>query len=228
MYSALLRELIIYLKDSRPDTSQVAMFLSLRTLSSFKTIHLYMGSLDQNGQVHKLSSFGVTDEDAEFFDSFSLNYKIPFCESVKCDKTIFLDSENDFIDQYPDMTRLANITKDWSTMISWSMPRFGGCAAFFTEPIPCKKETREFFNNLGAILALYLTLETATAVNGGQNGSDEKTLTKRQKVILELIEKGMTNSEIAERIGYSTSLVRQETVQIYSILQVTGRGQIIG
>ena len=228
MYSALLRELIIYLKDSRPDADQIAMFLALRTLSSFKTIHLYMGSLDQNGTINKLASFGVTDEDSEFFNSFSLNYKIPFCESTKCDKTIFLNSDANFIGQYPDMTRLTNITKDWSTTVSWSMPRYGGCAAFFTEQIPCKKETKDFFNNLGAILSLYLTFQKTSTVNSGENGPDETTLTKRQKVILELIEKGMTNSEIAERIGYSTSLVRQETVQIYSVLQVTGRGQIIG
>ncbi len=187
-----------------------------------------MGSLDQNGTVSKLASFGVTDKDCEFFNSFSLNYKIPFCESVKCDKTIFLESDAKFIDQYPDMTRLTNMTKDWSSTVSWSMPRYGGCAAFFTEKIPCKKETKEFFNSLGAILALYLTLDKTSFINSSENDPGEKTLTKRQKVILELIEKGMTNSEIAERIGYSTSLVRQETVQIYSVLQVTGRGQIIG
>lgn len=204
------------------------MFLALRTLSSFKTIHLYVGALDQNGTVNKLASFGVTDEDSEYFNTFSLNYRIPFCESVKCDKTIFLESGAKFLDQYPDMTRLTNMTKDWSSTVSWSMPRYGGCAAFFTEHVPCKKETKEFFNNLGAILALYLTLDKTSTVNSHENKPDEKTLTKRQKVILELIEKGMTNSDIAERIGYSTSLVRQETVQIYSVLQVTGRAQIIG
>ena len=39
--------------------------------------------------------------------------------------------------------------------------------------------------------------------------------------------KGFTNAQIAAEIGYSESLVRQETIQIFRILGVSGRKEII-
>ena len=41
------------------------------------------------------------------------------------------------------------------------------------------------------------------------------------------IEKGMTNSEIAQEIGYSESLVRHETIEIYAKLNVSGRKELL-
>lgn len=50
-----------------------------------------------------------------------------------------------------------------------------------------------------------------------------KSLTERQSEILVLIKSAMTNSMIAERIGYSESLVRRETIIIYAKLGIRGR-----
>jgi DNA-binding NarL/FixJ family response regulator len=50
-----------------------------------------------------------------------------------------------------------------------------------------------------------------------------KPLTERQKDILALIKKGMTNDEIAIEIGYSSSLVKQESMLIFSKLGISGR-----
>ena len=48
-------------------------------------------------------------------------------------------------------------------------------------------------------------------------------LTDRQLVIAGLLERGFNNAQIGTEIGYSESLIRQETVAIYRKLQVTGR-----
>ena len=50
-----------------------------------------------------------------------------------------------------------------------------------------------------------------------------KPLTARQEEILKMIRAGETNDEIAEKIGYSASLVKQETMLIYSKLGISGR-----
>lgn len=54
-----------------------------------------------------------------------------------------------------------------------------------------------------------------------------KKLTTRQETILELIKSRHTNSTIAIRLGYSESLVRQETIAIYRKLGVEGRREIL-
>jgi DNA-binding CsgD family transcriptional regulator len=51
----------------------------------------------------------------------------------------------------------------------------------------------------------------------------DSTLTGRQLQILEGLIEGKTNFEIAADLGYSVSTVRQETIKIYSMLNVSGR-----
>lgn len=60
------------------------------------------------------------------------------------------------------------------------------------------------------------------------NGSSSQTvrtsnLTGRQLQILEGMIEGKTNFEIASDLGYSVSTVRQETMKMYQLLNVTGR-----
>ena len=54
---------------------------------------------------------------------------------------------------------------------------------------------------------------------------DEKTrlLSNREERVLTLIREGKTNAQIAFELGYSESLIRQETVSIYRKLGVNGR-----
>ena len=52
-------------------------------------------------------------------------------------------------------------------------------------------------------------------------------LSERQELILEMIKDGMTNSSIANRMGYSESLIRQESMAIYQKLGVDGRRDLV-
>ena len=53
------------------------------------------------------------------------------------------------------------------------------------------------------------------------------TLTPRQELIRGLASKGFSNRQIAQEIGFSESLVRQETIAIYSALRISGRDDLI-
>ena len=45
--------------------------------------------------------------------------------------------------------------------------------------------------------------------------------------ILDLMAQSLTNPQIAKELGFSESTVRQETMRIYQILQVSGRKEAI-
>lgn len=53
------------------------------------------------------------------------------------------------------------------------------------------------------------------------------SLTERQMQVLRLMAENMTNSQIATRIGYSDSTVRQETMAIYRYLSVADRHEAV-
>jgi DNA-binding NarL/FixJ family response regulator len=93
-------------------------------------------------------------------------------------------------------------------------------------------EFESFIRAAGALAALHLMranfrIETFNRKN--QKTGEQRTgfLTDRQLMIKKLMEKGYSNPAIAAEIGYSESLVRQETMAIYSTLNISGRKQLL-
>ena len=81
---------------------------------------------------------------------------------------------------------------------------------------------------LGSIVNLYLNMVDKDLWNQGKSMRRQEIfpgqpLTERQELILELVRQGKRNQEIAQALGYSESLIRQETMVIYKKLGVPGR-----
>lgn len=57
--------------------------------------------------------------------------------------------------------------------------------------------------------------------------TESKELTSRQKIILSEIRRGKTNETIALGLNFSSSLIRQETMEIYRKKQVSGRKELM-
>jgi DNA-binding NarL/FixJ family response regulator len=87
----------------------------------------------------------------------------------------------------------------------------------------------DYFNSLRAVLQLFLMTKSRSVQLLGYDRKRETNelvgskLTERQDLILTLIQQGLTNVIIAQRLGYSESLIRQETIAIYKKLRVNGR-----
>lgn len=69
-------------------------------------------------------------------------------------------------------------------------------------------------------------LQSATSA-GLTRRAAPSVLTDRQSQILQLMAKGLTNSQIAKRVGFSESTVRQETMVIYRYFGVGGRREAV-
>ena len=101
-------------------------------------------------------------------------------------------------------------------------------------------------SQLGQAIALYANLVTretkqsentqrdlldsnvavSAAFNNRFNSEIKKSgppLSPRQIEILQSLIEGKTNYDIASELGYSVSTIRQETIKIYSMLNVSGR-----
>ncbi len=66
-----------------------------------------------------------------------------------------------------------------------------------------------------------------TAPPPRRRSSAPGALTERQMRILGLMAKGLTNSQISKRVGFSESTVRQETMAIYRYFGVGGRREAV-
>ena len=72
-----------------------------------------------------------------------------------------------------------------------------------------------------------LTVLQSVGSAGQSRRAAPSVLTERQTQILQLMAKGLTNSQIAKRVGFSESTVRQETMVIYRYFGVGGRREAV-
>lgn len=80
--------------------------------------------------------------------------------------------------------------------------------------------------NVGTSPVVGGTPRTSASSVGHSNDEDD-LLTARQKIILLLLGKGLTNTQVAFQIGYSESTVRHETMTIFRKLGVSGRKEAV-
>ena len=86
---------------------------------------------------------------------------------------------------------------------------------------------REYFECLRSILTFWESLNENRAMKRlPQLSLEQQELTPRQMKILEMVKEDRTNSAIASALGYSESLIRQETIIIYRKLGIGGRREL--
>ena len=120
-----------------------------------------------------------------------------------------------------------------STILMTISPRH---VASLTLPMLTEESVADvnYFNAIRSMLSLFLKSHKEPVVKSSdgklavdsaiQEREIESTfLTERQEIILRMIKSGDTNSAIAGRMGYSESLIRQETIAIYRKLGISGR-----
>lgn len=83
------------------------------------------------------------------------------------------------------------------------------------------------FRSLEAVTRLLNSIEGSTSAPSESKAVQGGSLTARQSDILGLMASGLTNREIAERLAYSISTVRIETMAIYRTLGVKGRSEAV-
>lgn len=76
-------------------------------------------------------------------------------------------------------------------------------------------------------LSLVETLNADETTPGALRRQGSASLSDRQLRILGLMAKGLTNSQISKRVGFSESTVRQETMAIYRYFGVGGRREAV-
>jgi DNA-binding CsgD family transcriptional regulator/predicted DCC family thiol-disulfide oxidoreductase YuxK len=112
-----------------------------------------------------------------------------------------------------------------------------GYAQIYFKQYPDKEEMAVILDDLGTGLSLYLNyqkqlnqyykdielLALALRVKEGDDLKRIKTLSARQRTIIELISLGNTNKQIAMKLGFSEATIHADTSEIYRLLGVDGR-----
>lgn len=222
-----LSNLISFVSE-RPTPDQVAQFLVLQTLKDFAPRAAMISVFFSDGSVHTAGSFGLSQDAIRGVHRRSLWDRDPAIDAIREGNPVIVNS-SDVRSESP--AENASILGSELPNIAWPLivgnQRVGSLQIYFSDHFHTDSIS-EILDDISGVLGLYLTFQNlnhGTDYSQSRRSHHEPTnsLTPRQMKILKLLAQGLTNPQIAVRIGYSDSTVRQETMAVYRHLGVNGR-----
>ena len=225
-------DLTSYLAGGDPSGEEIARHLVLKSFAELSPTALYIAELSADGYVTPIAAFGFNRVALANWGKFPLKMQIPITEAIRNDRCILIDSAEELLQRYPIIGEMEEVTYDWASVLALPMLPFGVALAVLGSTPTWDDELELYLRLVGSLVALHLirarSLKEIPEFRRGKTSKPSGIeLSSRQKIILEMLSKGATNSEIALEIGYSESLIRQETIEIYRTLGVSGRKELI-
>jgi DNA-binding CsgD family transcriptional regulator len=231
MYTAELEKLARYLMSPGLTVPEVCKFLIFETFASLKPSAIYMTEITEDGCLAPVGFFGLNQKTIQGWGNIPLTEDLPFTRAAKSDVLLLVEPK-EVLDEYPSLENFSGIPVNWDSHLICPVLPFGVFSLTLNSVPAMHSEFESFIRAAGALAALHLMranfrIETFNRKN--QKTGEQRTgfLTDRQLMIKKLMEKGYSNPAIAAEIGYSESLVRQETMAIYSTLNISGRKELL-
>ena len=226
-----VEKLIRYVTNPGVSNADLCKFLALETFAQSKISAIYAAEITEDGYIAPVATFGIPAQVLESWGNVSLSIKAPICDAVKEDKVVLL-KKKESLERYPILANYEAITQDWESYLVCPILPYGLIALTLDSTPKVDKQFELFLKTIGGIAFLHFYRSKSRGENGNNGHRDRSVkksgeLTARQETIKDLMEKGLSNPKIAEQIGYSDSLVRQETMAIFSTLNVSGRKELI-
>jgi DNA-binding CsgD family transcriptional regulator len=199
----------------------------MNTFSEEDLLAVYIGELIETGVVCTLGGFGWSGEEYLSFPELPIHEDFPICIAIRTRSIVIDQNDQDFEKRNPVPSSLL-LTHKWESILSIPVYPIGGMALLSKSEIKVTETSKLFYIAIGSLLGLYASRVPVSLVEVAIDVKKkvdlpQVPLSDRQLVIADMLERGFNNAQIGLELGYSESLIRQETVAIYRKLQVTGR-----
>ena len=228
---------VMSMVKKNPSPEELCQLLSTAVCFTGELARVYLGRLDSDGIIRTEASFGYSlDSDvANIETSLGIDRPMPFAIRHR---EIYFANRKEIVTKFKNYEPLDTKSPWAATAV---LPTTGALVFVFR----FQKEFANFgweygyFSALRSILDFY-NFEAGKSVPNSSVARLKakiehdkkkivrgKPLTPRQIEILNQIKEKRTNIQIANAMGYSESLIRQETIIIYAKLGVEGRKDLI-
>ena len=210
--------LITQVLAGKPTLEQLCQFLSINHCPSGEVSRVYFAKISKEKTLTIEAAQGFEPENCYVGKEFPIEMGRPSGKAIIENKIIIEKNTPEYYVKYPAI-RNQPIPYPWSSQISIPISNqyFMQCGRY----ADMAEGDELFYQNLQSLMQIYFSKIGKVSLEIGDLFG--KPLTARQEEILKMIRAGETNDEIAEKIGYSASLVKQETMLIYSKLGISGR-----
>ena len=231
MYSGEIERLARFLIGTNVNSSDLSRFLVLDTFANVKASAILIFGISGEGHLKAESSFGLPQEIVIHLTDVQLGEERPMVAGFRSNQFALISREESK-QVFPKLHEGNGMPENVASLVLCPILPYGG----FALALNCEPETsyelEMFFRAVGTLATLHFNRLQSNSLpvlrksqRSTQNGDVE--LTQRQMLIKNLMENGYTNIAIANEIGYSESLVKQETMAIFSILNISGRKELL-
>jgi DNA-binding CsgD family transcriptional regulator len=229
-YLDKIKSLLDFIRLGERSLDEITQFVVLNTLFNFSPTAMVIDVVRVDGTVQIISSFGFDQHLLATIPDRFVSADTPFNRSLRTGEIVECGNFESYLWASPGNPELF-FPQGFAYSVAWPIPGLGSAVTYCSKENELTVESREFLLIIGMILSLQTTYSRIGSDFGRFRASHvppyDLALTNRQWTILEAIKTGRTNFDIAEDLGFSESLIRQETVQIYRKLGVTGRKEIL-
>jgi DNA-binding CsgD family transcriptional regulator len=220
-----------YLAAAPRNFHEIAKHIALVTFAHESVQAVYVGLLEPDGSVHEVGRFGYSTLDVEAPITIPFRQSTPVRKVIKEARASIHYNTPQLVKDFPDNYRYASPPK-WQSLLVIPIDDDGVVAIYFENRIEAEPSQQLNWQMIGSLISLHISrcrrsVDESFNVNHETLDHFDVAMTERQSVILKMIERGLTNAQIAQELGYSESLIRQETVQIFRKLKVSGRKEIL-
>ena len=231
-FMAKILELSQFTGDMHSDVDDISRFIVVRTLSEFDPVVFYVGWIHDGFELVELTGFGYSRDLENSVKNIPLRAKNPLTFSVTHNKLVLIHNTKADLKDFPDLDTDDPRIKGWKTCLAWPINSHGGAIAFFNSEFELSNLSEKFIMTIGSIsgLAFKIALDcnwNAYSRKSQNFAANNQAPTPRQEIIIKRLKSGLSNKAIALELGYSESLIRQETIAIYKVLNVAGRKELI-
>ena len=208
---------------TKPSMDDIAQHLALEMGAECLPRSVLISLFDTAGTVHTSGSFGIPTSLNGDFATTTLWDVSPASEAIREGHPIIVATVDEFIQRYPDLRDHAHLL---APAVVW--PIQNGQQRVGAVHMQCGRlpevEILDWeLSGLGAILGMYLRVTDDQPEVSHANPE----LTPRQQEVLDHMSQGATNVQIARRMGFSESTIKQETMAIYRHFGVHSRAEAI-
>jgi DNA-binding CsgD family transcriptional regulator len=204
-------------------------FVAEETLREFSIICTFLVILAGDGSLHYPYANGKNIEHVQEGPAGILDEHVPGHDAFVNGLVVEMGGILEYPFYRPDKVD-AMFPDGFQSSLAVPIPDFGALKVFFQERYRLDGRLETFFRSIGEILS--------TNLKNGHHSKDfnvdhvEKVLlphlplTPRQWAIKDAMLRGLTNGAIAREMNFSESLIRHETIRIYSKMGINGRKEL--
>ncbi len=213
-----------------PTPEILASHLALKILANLDCRGVILGVVQREGFLDLVGTYGYPNSSTEPFIRMPLWNPMPITDAVRTGEMIVFNTPKELVDRYPHLENVATAESaiTVSAPIKFRNTVIGAVGFTSMKPPTNGYENSPTTDAILAICGIYLkNFLNKKGDNERDYSHATKSLTERQKQIISLFKDDLTTDQMADRLKYSSSTIKQDIIKIYSICGVNSRQAVL-